>query len=211
MISVTTTSVPATRKYRCHLDRKFMGPEGATWTLAHVMDGLTQPGILEYTVVELHYLWPYLHTEEPVCLPGVVLRCNKTALIVSNDKAGTPVPDAIIKSGLINQTAVWQGMCVWWQERWVMRGWRGGRGWDEGMMGGLSGFGREGRKRRGVHGGNDVAHLVDLLRDDLIGGVAESRRTTPSVSLRCLINPLHPSIHRSSFNVVPLFLISHHL
>lgn len=70
------------------------------------MDGLTQPGILEYTVAELHYLWPYLRTEEPVCLPGVFLRCNKTALIVSNDKADTPVPDAIIKSGLINQTAV---------------------------------------------------------------------------------------------------------
>lgn len=70
------------------------------------MDGLRQPGILEHTVAELHYLRPYLRTEEPVCLPGVFFRCNKTAQIVSNDKADTPVPDAIIKSGLINQTAV---------------------------------------------------------------------------------------------------------
>lgn len=32
-------------------------------------------------------------------------------------------------------------------------------GWDEGMMGGLRGAGSAGRKRRGVCGCNEVAHL----------------------------------------------------
>lgn len=62
------------------------------------MDGLTQPGIFIIC-------GSICCAAEPVRLPEVFLRCNKTALIVSNDKADTPVPDAIIKSGLINQTA----------------------------------------------------------------------------------------------------------
>lgn len=68
-----------------------------------------QPCVLEHAITELHYLWPYLHTVQPVCLPRVFLRCNKTGLIASNDKADTPVADAIVKSGFINQTAVRQG------------------------------------------------------------------------------------------------------
>lgn len=133
-----------------------MWSEKAHWILAHVMDGLTQPGILEYTVSELHYLWSYLHTEEPVCLPGVFLSRNKTALIVSNDKADSPVPDAIIKSGLINQTAMWLGMCVWWKERSVMRSCSGEKGWDDRWV--------AGRKRRGVHACNEVAHLFTPIQ-----------------------------------------------
>ena len=61
-------------------------------------------------------------SEEPVCLPRVSLRCNKTALIPSNDKADAPVPDAIIKSVLINQKACVTGdVCVMTGEI-VMRG-----------------------------------------------------------------------------------------
>lgn len=69
-----------------------------------------------------------------------------------------------------------------------MRGWSAGEGWDEGMMGGLRGAGR---KRRGVRGGNEAAHLFtpdDPVRDGLIGGGAGSRGTAPSLSVRRLIN-----------------------
>lgn len=46
-----------------------MRSEGAHRTLARVMDGLSQPGILEYTVAELHYLLAISAQRNPsVCL-----------------------------------------------------------------------------------------------------------------------------------------------
>lgn len=137
---------PPTRKYSCRLDsRKFMWSEGAHWTLALVMDGLTQPGILEYTVAELHYLRSYLRTEEPVRLPGVFLRCNKTALIVSNDKADAPVSwchyqkwphpsdggvtgDVCVMTGEIGDERLeWRRRVGWWVD-WEVLGVQAGRG-----------------------------------------------------------------------------------
>lgn len=47
-----------------------------------------------------------------------------------------------------------------------------------GMMGGLRGVGTAGRKRQGVRGCNEAAHLFPPAvggRGGLIGGVAESR------------------------------------
>lgn len=65
------------------------------------------------------------------------------------------------------------------------------KGGNEGMIGGLRGVGSAGRKRRGICGCNEAGPPFtpdDLVRGGLIGGVAESRRTTPSVSLQGLIN-----------------------
>lgn len=68
-------------------------------------DGWINSGILE------HYLCP--SAQRGTRLSARDLCSNKQGLIVSNDKAHTSVPDAIVKSGLINQTAAWQGdMCV---------------------------------------------------------------------------------------------------
>lgn len=71
--------------------------------LQHVWWIISTRCILEHIITELHYLLSYLHGVEAVHLL-VGLHSNKKDLIASNDKAETPVPDAIIKSGLINQT-----------------------------------------------------------------------------------------------------------
>lgn len=63
--------------------------------------------MLEHIITELCYLLSHLHSVEAACLLGG-LQSNKKDLIASNDKADTKAPDAIIKSGLINQTRVWR-------------------------------------------------------------------------------------------------------